>query len=435
MIFESPKGDKRLQHEKGFKLLRLYGGAITEEPLQAVFAGFGIEEPEYGWNDYENLDVKGKVVLILSGAPEKDGKPVFPLDVQSKYASRQWPEKKMMTVLRKEPAAVMLMADDSLLRTWDIIRSRERTESIVWGDRKRSVSSRRRTWGIYLIKPDLVKFLFKGQEYDPADIKTKGLDGYKTYKLTDMKIKMDMVYREEKIQPPNVVGFLKGTDPDLHAQYVTIGAHLDHIPPLNGQICNGADDNASGVCGVIEVAEALVHNPPRRSVIFILYSGEEIGLYGSKYFVSNCPVPIEDVIVNLNLDAIGRSGRNLSDSDGLYALESGRVCSELTDVIRKVNGRTVMRPIKYSFPVRYGTTDHRSFHAKNIPGVHFFTGIHEDLHKPTDDTEKIDFAKMREISELVFFIAVELANRDTKLCQDLLPAADAEAKADPDRKT
>jgi acetylornithine deacetylase/succinyl-diaminopimelate desuccinylase-like protein len=360
---------------------------------------------------------------------------VFPPDVQSKYVSRKWPEKKMMTVLRKEPAAVVVIADDSLLRSWKSIRSRGKTESIIWGDKKRRVSPRRRTWGIYLVKPDMAEFLFKGQGYDPTGIKTKGIEGYKVFELADTNIKIDMVYLEEPIQPPNVVGYLKGTDPELNNQYVTIGAHLDHIPPRNGQVCNGADDNASGVCGVLEIAEALAHNPPRRSIIFILYSGEEIGLYGSKYFVNHCPVPVEDIIVNLNLDVIGRSGRNLSDSDGLYALESDRICSDLTDIIRNVNERTVKRPIEYSFPSRYGTTDHRSFHTKHIPGVHFFTGVHEDLHRPTDDTEKIDFAKMRDISELVFEIAVELANRDTRLCMELLPASNAESNAHSDGKT
>jgi hypothetical protein len=152
---------------------------------------------------------------------------------------------------------------------------------------------------------------------------------------------------DAEVESWNVVGIVKGSDPVLKNQYVTVTAHLDHLEPRNGQVMNGADDNASGCAGVMEIAEALVLSPPRRSVIFALFTKEEGGGICSRHFVSNPPVPIEDIVVNLNLDMIGRTHPSVAKQRTHWALNSDTETLELTEIIRSVNERTVNWSIEF----------------------------------------------------------------------------------------
>jgi Zn-dependent M28 family amino/carboxypeptidase len=193
-----------------------------------------------------------------------------------------------------------------------------------------------------------------------------------------------------------------------------VGAHLDHIPPINGQICNGADDNASGSAGVLEIAEAVARSPFQRSVLFILYTAEETGLYGSRHFVRFCPVPITDILVNINLDMIGRTDRVQAETRSHYALYSEQIDPEIINRIKAVNTDPVMWPLVYkelrTFP---GGSDHVSFMERNIPAVFFFSGHHADLHRPTDDADKIEYDKMQKISQLIYRLVEDYANCKT----------------------
>jgi len=213
----------------------------------------------------------------------------------------------------------------------------------------------------------------------------------------------------------NVVAIVEGTDPKLKSEYITVGAHLDHVGPRGGKVCNGADDNASGSVGVIEVAEAIAMSPPKRSVIFILYAGEEMGLQGSRYFLENPPVPIDKIVANINLDMIGRTGNGLDAETKEHFLRySSKVSPKFKDFVKKVNRKTIKQPLIYAedgtSPGGVGGSDHMSFLRKDIPAIMFFSGVHKDLHQPGDDPEKIEYDKMQKISQLVFELAYELGN-------------------------
>jgi len=211
---------------------------------------------------------------------------------------------------------------------------------------------------------------------------------------------------------PNSVGILPGTDPVLRDEYIVVSAHMDHVG-VNGasvkdSIWNGADDDASGTAGVLALAEALAQSPPRRSFIFLTVSGEEHGLWGSSWFATHPPVPIDRIVANLNLDMIGR---NWKDSIVVVGLEH----SDLGGTLAKVNaahrelGITAMRD---PWPQEnfFGRSDHYNFARRGVPALFFFNGVHADYHQPSDSPDKIDAEKESRVVRLIYHVAVAIAN-------------------------
>jgi len=214
----------------------------------------------------------------------------------------------------------------------------------------------------------------------------------------------------------NVVALVPGTDPALAGQYIVIGAHFDHLgrstfgamdPDAGNAIRHGADDNASGTAAVMELARLFAGKPARRSLIFANFSGEELGLLGSQYFVEHSPVPIDSIDAMLNFDMVGRM-RN--DKLIVYGVASAR---ELSAIVDSAN-------ISPAFDVTavgdgYGPSDHSSFYAAGIPVLHFFTDIHEDYHRATDVASKVDVADEARIVNYAERIARAIADRPARL--------------------
>ncbi len=255
------------------------------------------------------------------------------------------------------------------------------------------------------------------------------------------------VYRKEKRQrllvaektPPvgfdtlatmNVLGFLEGND--KKDEVLIISAHYDHIGiDANGEINNGADDDGSGTAAVIEMAEAFSlakkeGNGPRRSILFLLVSGEEKGLLGSRYYTDFEPViPLSKVVSNLNIDMIGRKDEKHATDEYLYIIGSDKISTELDQICRKQNELHLGFQLDYTYndekdPNRfYYRSDHYNFAKNGIPVSFFFTGVHEDYHKPGDDIEKILFPKYSKISRYIFQVAWDIANRESPLKRDV----------------
>jgi Zn-dependent M28 family amino/carboxypeptidase len=212
------------------------------------------------------------------------------------------------------------------------------------------------------------------------------------------------------IRTANVVALIEGSDPVLKNEYITLCGHLDHMGIWHSEVMNGADDNASGSAGVLEIAETLAKSKPKRSIICILCAGEELGLLGSSYFTENPPVPLNNIIVNINLDMIGSSD---TDIKALAPIGAGRITPKLKEVISKVSEREQYVPIDWAYAdsSRYvNMSDHYPFHLKKIPPVFFFSGDNADIHMPTDDPEKIDYGFFQKSCRLVYEIVMELAN-------------------------
>lgn len=218
---------------------------------------------------------------------------------------------------------------------------------------------------------------------------------------------------------PNVVAILQGSDPVLRDEYVVFSAHMDHVgvgsPDANGDsIRNGADDDASGTATVMEIAEAMAALPvaPRRSMIFVLVSGEERGLWGSEHFANNAPVATDAMVANMNIDMVGRNW-----TDTIVAI--GKEHSDLGETLNRVNAahpEIGMTAIDDIWPDErfYFRSDHYNFAVKGVPILFFFNGTHEDYHRASDELDKIDTEKMARIGRLVFYLGLDVAQADNR---------------------
>jgi len=416
LSIQTPKGKYEFKGGESFKFLIFRASDFPDSSFPVVFVGYGIEEPESGWNDYKGLDLKGKIAVMLPGAPKRDGKPVLPQKLHDLYSGGNGDGKRMGAVFKRGPAALMLLTNRWRSQNWAKLHDQTDNVRVIYKgnalySKKKSSSQRRSSQMV--IKEEILESLFKDQDYSPLHLKKDGIKGYKTFELKGASVKFQFNITGNNFDSWNVVAMVEGSDPILKNQFITIGAHLDHVPPKNGQICNGADDNASGSVGVLEVAEAVAMNPPRRSVIFILYTAEELGLHGSRHFVYNFPFPIENIKVNINLDMIGRTSDRLKETRSHNVVGSHETYAEFKNLIHTVNKRTISWPLEFKklkdFP---GGSDHLNYLEKGIPAVFFFSGHHADLHRPTDDPEKIEYDKMQNISQLVYEITMELANKN-----------------------
>jgi Peptidase family M28 len=215
------------------------------------------------------------------------------------------------------------------------------------------------------------------------------------------------------LSAPNTVGVLEGTDPTLKDEYLVYSAHMDHIGITPGQpdsINNGADDDASGTVGVIELAEAFSRPGarPKRSIIFLTVSGEEKGLWGSRYFSEHPPVPLGQIVADINIDMIGRNW-----PDTIVAI--GKEHSDLGATLNRVNAahrELGMTAIDDRWPEErfYFRSDHYNFARNGVPILFFFNGVHEDYHRVTDSPEKIDSDKEARILRLLFHLGQEVGN-------------------------
>lgn len=223
----------------------------------------------------------------------------------------------------------------------------------------------------------------------------------------------------------NVVGIVPGRDPVLSAQFVVIGAHFDHLgrssegaldPDQKNAIRNGADDNASGTAAILELARLLAASPTRRSVVIAAFSGEEAGLLGSQYFVEHSPVALDSVVGMLNFDMVGRL------RDDRLIVYGVATATELPGVLDSANAATGGIGKLWDTPLRvtalgdgFGPSDHSSFYARNIPVLHFFTDLHEDYHRSTDDVRKINSRGEAHVVDLAERVVRAIADRDARL--------------------
>lgn len=216
----------------------------------------------------------------------------------------------------------------------------------------------------------------------------------------------------------NVVAMLQGSDPAYRGRYIVIGAHFDHLgrltqyamdPDAKDAIRNGADDNASGTAAVLQLARMLSVSRPRHSVIFVNFSGEEEGLLGSQYFVDNPPVPLDSIVAMLNFDMVGRL-----EDEKLFVYGTG-TATELPSLVDSANLRILPALSIQGGGDGFGSSDHSSFYAKNIPVLHFFTDSHEDYHRATDDVEKINVAGEARVVDLAWRLTEAIDDRASRL--------------------
>lgn len=228
----------------------------------------------------------------------------------------------------------------------------------------------------------------------------------------------------------NLLAYIEGTE--LPDELLVISAHLDHVGMNNGKIYNGADDDGSGTVALLEIAEAFMKAKkeglgPKRSILFLHVTGEEKGLFGSRYYSENPVFPLENTIANINIDMIGRvDGEHKDAPNYVYVIGADRLSTELdaevTRALEMYNGGEFSYDYKYNDrkdPQRiYYRSDHYNFAKNGIPSVFFFSGIHEDYHQPTDTADKINYPLMTNRTKIIFFSAWNLVNREKRIVVD-----------------
>jgi hypothetical protein len=368
---------------------------------ELVFAGYGIEAEDLGYNDYSDIDLKDKIALIMRYSPEGD-KPdtKFGFKVQSNF--------KVSVAKNKGAKAVILFTGPNTVENDKLI-------SLVPDPAAMNAGI-----PVVSINTEKAKEIFEKAGLDLLAIQ-KGIDSLQkpnSFRLQSSNAKVTVELEPVIKETRNVIAFLEGNDPQLKNEIVVIGAHYDHLgmggrgslaSSKEPQVHNGADDNASGTSGVLELAEyfSARKNQLKRSLLFILFSGEELGLLGSKHFVDNPTVPINQIVAMINMDMIGRLNENRLTVYGTGTSPKWK------PLLNKLNSDS---SFKFNFiDGGFGPSDHSSFYSKNIPVLFFFTGTHQDYHKPSDDVDKINFVGMEKVLKLVSDVVTDLVSNPEKI--------------------
>ncbi|NIR51710.1 M28 family peptidase [candidate division KSB1 bacterium] len=376
-----------------------------------VFAGYGITAPEYDYDDYTAINAKGKIVLVLRHEPQEDDpESIFEGTQLTKHALF---EQKARNALRHGAKGLLLVTDPagrhnnmSPQGSWSY--SHPRTNRKRW---ELALDDHYESFPAIWIDIDVARKLLAPSRSSLNQLQNAIDMGLKprSFAIRNLKVHMNVDLERKTRQTQNVLGLVKGSDPRLRNELVVVGAHYDHLGIIDNQIYNGADDNASGTAGVLEIAEAFSEIPvvPRRSVLFIAFSAEELGLLGSRYYVEHPVWPLERTVTMINLDMIGRND----------PYEVSVIGSNRSPKIHAVNieaNEEVGLDLKYDGEHFFNRSDQANFAKHGIPVLFYNTGVHHDYHRPTDVPEKINPQKLSRIARLAFLVAWEIANSDTR---------------------
>jgi hypothetical protein len=399
---------------------------------EVVFAGYGINDQENGYNDLEDLDIEGKLVLIMSRGPMNEDGTAMKFGGE-KYAGMMSFRSKMPYLYSQNPRAVLVVYDpksgmesiEDLNPGISNYLSRTRTLDPV-ADTPGATQDRPRMILIHRNVADQI-LETSGKNLEELQSEIDREETPRSFKLDGTTLRIEAFMKHNELEVPNVFGIIEGSDPDLKDEMVIYLAHFDHVgTDGNGGVFNGADDNASGTVGLIEIAEAFMHEkkPPARSIGFLWVSAEEIGLFGSRYFADHPLVPLEEIVTVINLDMIGRtkSGEDaLSGRSGLtivgadtvkvigglqskLLMEINREALDELGLVGNYNYNDLNHPDRYFY-----RSDHINFARKDIPVLFYSTGTHRDYHQVTDTEDRIDYDKFERMVELSYLVGYRIA--------------------------
>jgi aminopeptidase YwaD len=383
-----------LRINEDFVAIPFSNTADFEGPV--VFAGYGITAPELHYDDYQSIDAKDKIVVVLRHQPqEMDPKSAFNSTPHASFVNK--------AVNAKQHGAHGIVYITGLNHTDEEVG--KATRGIDSDDLGIPAMHVKRDPVLKLLS-DAGKDLATIQKKIDADLKAQSFD----LPAARAHIATDITRTRKTVK--NVVAAVTGSDSTLQNEWVIVGAHYDHLglgdqhslaPSQIGQIHHGADDNASGTAGVLELARLAARNKHewKRSVLFMTFAGEEWGLLGSSYFTNHPKIPLENTMAMINMDMIGRLNNDRLFIGGVGT--SAGFKSELEEL-----NKTVKLQLDYS-ESGYGASDHMSFNTKKIPVLFIFSGLHTDYHKPSDTSDKINANGAVRILSLVYLMLDRIA--------------------------
>lgn len=402
--------DGTFSYSAGDDFLPLFFSQNASIEGEVIFAGYGITSEEYNWDDYADLDVNGKIVLCFRDEPGRDNPDSQWAGIQpTMYSGLRW-----KTYNAQNHGAIGL-----ILVTGPAYLEEDEEDEFIGLDHTGGFGES----GIPVIQVSQeVAGVITGTLGAPlsmfhGEIERHGMAFGAP--LENISISLTVDLEREYTDTRNVVGILPGSDPVLKDEWVIVGAHFDHIGlgfegRYYGEIHNGADDNASGTTGLLELARLFASSPetPKRSILFIAFSAEELGVLGSSAYLDNPIVPIEDTSAMINMDMIGRVSE---DEDGIMycAIHGAGSALEWNEIIScttpdgEVEFRSLADPI--------GGGDYINFYLSDIPVLNFFSGVHEDYHRPSDDADEINYEGLRSVIGGVYEVVEQVANWESML--------------------
>ena len=442
------------------------GGADGIVTAPVVFVGYGISEPTVGFDELKGMNLKGKIVLLLSDAPGRDD-PKSPLQAKKETKDKYFPAppqgdmmaqmmrggaqrfNKLTEIAKLEPAAIIQVSnagnDAAIFNAMSMVRTPSDERPIINKPRRRlslagvagGMGGGRGGAAATQITREMANFLLEGTGQSIDDLKKKIESTMKpaSMDIPGAKLTIASTSKTALVRGTNVLGIIEGSDPKLKDEYFVVGAHYDHNGAWEGYVWNGADDNGSGSVGVLNIAKAIAASPvkPKRSIVFALWTGEEEGLLGSRYYAANPIYPIEKTVGYLNYDMISRpydaemlarTMRPYNDVAGAAEIVKKVrapwfVSVNLTegtpfaDIAREMNQYVGLDlAFRFNKPGEgSGGSDHASFAAVKVPFIYYMAAMTADYHQPSDSVEKVSGELIAKISQHGFLTIFAFADR------------------------
>ncbi len=382
---------------------------------EVVFAGYGLSQ-----DAYSDIDVNGKVVLVYEGAPQDENGTTL-----SAYENMSTDFESKRALAQENGAALILIISNDLK---EILNANRR----ILVNRVTEIGNTSQLpddhTNMLIISSTMAQEML-GENVDEVismrdQLRSAGTSITAKSYPTELSISQEI--KKDVLDGQNVLGLIEGTD--KKDELVIVSAHYDHVGMKGKDVFNGADDNGSGTTTVLEIAEALtvakrIGKGPRRSVLCLWMTGEEKGLLGSEYYMTDPLYPADQTVADVNIDMVGRWGEEYEGSETpyVYVIGSDRLSQDLHDINEEMNQKYSQMILDYKYndendPNRfYYRSDHYNFAKNGIPAIFFFNGVHDDYHRISDTVDKIDFDLMEQRGKLIFHTIWNLANRDDRI--------------------
>lgn len=419
-------GDQDYRNRSDFYVYSMFCPDIPVMDIkELVFVGYGIEDPKY--NDYGKAEVAGKAVIFYNGEPMSgDGKSLI---TGSEFRSNWSIDWRRKVQLAKQKGAIAAFIIDPNFEE-SLKKNRKALSSYGWKPVGSDAATMTKDFIPNIFVTPALATALMGDKASKVESEMKDLQGGDKFKAIKIKNKIELKLDKESqyMEGSNVVAVIEGSDEKLKKEFVFVTAHYDHLGMSDSTVIYyGADDNASGTSGVIEIARALAEakkqgKGPKRTVVCMLVSGEEKGLLGSKYYTEFPLFPLDRTVVDVNIDMIGRiDEKHNGNPDYVYVIGDDRISTDLHQISEMVNSEHTKLELDYKYNAKddpnhfYERSDHYNFAEKGIPIVFYFNGTHPDYHRPTDTPDKINYDALAKRAQLAFYVAWEVANRPERL--------------------
>ncbi len=401
-------------------------GQKVQAPL--VFAGYGFSDDEKGYNDLKKIDIDGKIAVILSGYPgHKDTSSVAytKFKPEGRYAAYYLERNKIQELQKAGAVAIIrINPDANPMSGWAQNNIYQDNGGFNEHDKKVNEYYRNRMMlpgkelngnlSVFTVSARVANEILKGTDVDVKKFEEMAASEMEPASevLSGKSVAFKTSVNSQVVNARNVVGYIEGENKD---EFIVVGGHYDHLGKMDGIIYNGADDNASGTVGVMEIAKAFMETgkKPEKSVVFAAWTGEEKGLFGSTYFVRDAKEKELNVVLNLNYDMIARNPENdtLGNQAHMVYTEANSVIAETTK--KNIEDYNINLDLELRPSERPGGgSDHAPFAEEDIPVFYFMAAMHPDYHRPSDELSHINWEKMENIIKVGFLNTWKFANSD-----------------------